>query len=139
MANEYCLPYERPPEHHLRDALNSTGSDIAAKRFVKGNENSILYPTAKTDVVYGLVRIGAATGQMCNVQLAGTGVATAGSGGVAANVRLTVEANTGKVVAWAPTAGANEVVVGISTNAASADGDVIVELTGGPGVIAQGA
>jgi hypothetical protein len=139
MANEYCLPYERPPEHHLRDALNNSGAAIAAKRFVKGNENGILYPAANTDVVYGLVRMGADDGKMCNVQLAGTGVATAGSGGVTANVRLTVEAATGKVVPWAPAAGVNATIVGISTNAASADGDVFVELVGGPGVIAQGA
>lgn len=136
MADEYCLSYERPADHHLRDALNSTGSAIAAKRFVKGTEASILYPTAITDPIYGLVRLGSATGLMCNVMLSGQGIATAGAAGVTAGSRLMIEANTGKVVDWTVAAGANATIVGTAVNTAVADGDVKVEV--GLGSIGQG-
>lgn len=138
MAGEFCLPYERPGDHHLRDALNSSGAAIVAKRFVKGSEAGILYPTAVADAIYGLVRLGAADGLMCNVQLGGQGIATAGAAGVTAGSRLTIEANTGKVVDWAPAAGVNAAIVGKAITTAAADGDCMMELLG-PGAIGQGA
>lgn len=138
MADEYCLKYERVGEHHSRDALNDSGDVIAAKRFVTGGENGISYPAANTNPSYGLVRLGGADGKMCNVLLAGTGVATAGSGGVAANVRLTFD-TSGKVVTWNPATGVNATVCAYSLHAASADADVEVEIVPPPGNLAQGA
>jgi hypothetical protein len=138
MANQYALRGEIPGAHHLRAALNDSGGTLAEGRFVVGNEKSIDYPAAQTDVVYGLLRMTTLDGRMGNVQTLGKGIAQVGAAGATENTRLTIEAATGKVVNWAPGAGVNRTIVGIALETGAADEKIEIEILP-PGVIGQGA
>jgi non-ribosomal peptide synthetase component F len=128
--------------HNLRPGLNSTGSTITGKRFVafgaSGDPPLITLPANNTTaIIYGLLRADLPTGEVGSVMTGGKGVATAGTGGVTKFTRLTVEAATGKVVAWAPSADDNAVFVGTAMQDALVDEDVEV-LINPTAAIAQG-
>ena len=138
MANQYALRGEIPGAHHLRGALNDSGGTLEKSRFVVGDETSIDYPAADTNVVYGLLRGTTLDGQMGNVQQFGKGIAQVGAAGATKNLRLTVEAATGKVVDWGPAAGDNQTIVGIALETGAADEFIEIEISS-IGMIGQGA
>lgn len=138
MANQFALRGEILGAHHLRDCLNDSGSTLEAARFVVGNEQSIDYPAAQTDVIYGLLRMQTLDGRVGNVQQFGKGIAQVGAAGATSGARLTIEATTGKVVDWAPGAGVNRSIVAIALETGAADELIEIEIVS-PGMIGQGA
>ncbi len=118
--------------------FNGTGVDIAAKRLVTGQEDSLALPAAVTNPIYGLTRSTIKASSFGGILLRGKGVLTAGVGGVTKGDRIAPEAATGKGITWAPAAGANASIAGIAQSTAAADADFEIELLG-PGAIAQGA
>jgi len=121
---------ERPLE--TLGCKNATGSDIPAKRFVTGTEDSITLTAADTDPILGVTRSVIKAGQYGPVMLRGKAVVTAGVGGTTAAVRVKPEAATGKAIIW----GTGKSEGGIARDTVSADVDVEVELSG-PGITAQ--
>lgn len=122
----------------LRAAKNSTGSDIAANRFVTGHYGAATLPAAITDKVIGATRNdGLKNGAYGSIATRGLVEVTAGVGGVTAGDRVGPEAATGKALTVAPGAGANAAVAGIAHSTAAADALCMVEL--GMGSMMQGA
>ncbi len=119
------------------EGFNNTGGTLSAFLAVKGGPSSILLPTALTDACYGFLTEDAADQSMGNVQIGGVAICTAGTGGITEGDRLVVEANTGKMITWAPAGGANQSIVGtcLKTAAANKLGEILI----GAGGIGQGA
>lgn len=118
------------------EGKNGTGGTLSGFLAVKGGPSAITLPTANTQAVYGILQEDVVDGAFGNVQVEGVAVCTAGATGITEGARLTVEANTGKLVDWAPGAGVNQTIVGLCLKAAAADklGEVLL----GAGGVGQG-
>lgn len=120
-----------------RDGYNATGTDIPANLCVVGSYAAIALPAANTDLFVGVTRSLATNGYRTSLCNRGIVPVIAGSGGVTAGQRLTMEAATGKVVPLAPATGVNQTLVGWATTTAAANATALVELAG-PGAQIQG-
>lgn len=119
------------------EGANGTGATIPAFRAVKGAPAGILLPTAITDGCWGITTADVPDQTRGDVQYAGVAIYQAGTGGVTAGDRLVPEANTGKLITWAPGAGVNASIMGIAHLTTPADG--FGEILLGVGAIGQGA
>jgi Uncharacterized conserved protein (DUF2190) len=116
------------PDGAIIPGLNSSVSDIAAKRIVKGDaangEHGVALSTAATDKFRGITMETLVAGRLGDVQKAGMGILTAG-GVVAIGDRITSD-GSGKGIA---TTTEDNTVIGEARTAATGDGvDFQIEL-----------
>jgi hypothetical protein len=99
-------------------------ADIAAKRIVKFSADyTVAQASAATDDMVGVSDLGGDSGGRCDVTLFGEAIVVAG-GAIARGKPFTADAN-GKAVLCDPAAGTVAQAMGITLQAAAADGDEI--------------
>ena len=126
------------PDRAGRTGHNQTAADLPeGVAVVVGPVDAVAPPAASDDPIWGLVANTIKAGDRGDIQVAGVGLARAGTGGYAAGQRLMPEPGTGRALPFAAAPGTNASLIGTALTTTPEDQLGEVELAG-PGASRQG-